>query len=830
VADIGKSVRFTVQLALTVGLVVPGTSWGQARRARRGASEGPVEIEEITVTAQKREESIQETPISVIALTGSALTEKGASSITDLVESVPNLRVSGGTIGNSSITIGMRGTANGEIAMTAQPTVGLYVDGFYIAHTMGANMDLEDLERVEVLRGPQGTLFGRNSSGGAINMVTKKPTEERSITASTEVGNFSAFKGRVTVNVPLVGKNGFFRSDTLGTISLRENAVYRSHDPYVDNRSPTNVPASGGAGFSNLNRVFNMTSLRWQPIKDITLDYSFEYHRYREAQTATQVTHILPGGPVDAMITFPGIGSFPNPFSLVPYLRTQREDSIGNNAILQNDLKSLHRSADDGNHRMHLLTATWDLGEVPGLGSVTLKSISGYRSMSVAQNNDQDGSPLHVYDASTRVNLDTWSEEVQMIGTAPRVRYVLGGYYYGEHNTEENRQVIFGGSLNFDYVDYGKVSAYAPFAQATYTPPILGDKLSLTGGVRYTQEHSRVQKDYRCLNETVNVAPPGAPPHYMNICNLGIPGAGADNFNISVAKGFGLHGTGFPGLTPMADISYQWTDSLMTYFRISRGFQSGGVNSRVTEPSLFRRPFDPESLLSYEGGMKSQWFDNRLRFNLNGYLSEYTNQVVQVFRASAGGGAITVNENAGASELWGFELEAVALPLRGVEASLSYSYLNSKYLKWSAQKYNAQGFPVFDAQGNPVMENVANQRDVPLAPDHTLTVGLTYTAPPTTHGVFLAHLDAYWQDSVVNHPVRPQPDMEGNYAVVNGRLQFVDIPLQEGSLDVAVFGRNLFNRQYRAFGYDLGALGWAVNSFGDPRTFGLQVTYNFTAS
>jgi iron complex outermembrane receptor protein len=803
-----KKFMWSLVGVVVAGMVVPSGSWGQAAKGMRGGT-GPVEIEEITVTAQKREESIQETPISVMAITGDALTEKGISSVTDLQQSVPNMRLSGGTTGESTITIGMRGTANGEISMTAQPTVGLHVDGFYIAHTFGANMDLEDLERVEVLRGPQGTLFGRNTSGGAINIVTKKPTQERSITVSTEVGNYDAFKGRVTVNVPLIGKNGYFQSDALGTLSLRENAVYRSHEPYVDNKSPTNVPTSGAAGLSNLNRVSNLTALRWQPTKDVTVDYSFEYHRYREAPSATQVTHIYPGGPS----------------SLIPYMRDQRVDSLGNNAVFSNDL-SLHRLTDDGNHRMQLLTLAWDLGEVPGLGSVTLKSISGYRSMTTDNQNDQDGSPLHVGDFHLHVNLDTWSEEVQVIGTAPRVRYVLGAYYYGEHNTEESRQVLLNATDNFHYVDKGTDASLAPFGQITVTPPILNDKLSITAGVRYTYESVSVNKDFLCVRAGL----PGVP---VNFCNRGI--AGLNNFNSTVTKSYGAHGTGLPALSPMANIAYQWTDSTMTYFRASRGYQSGGVNGRATDPRLFNT-FDPEKLLAFEGGVKSQWFDNRLRLNADGFLSEYTDQVVQVFMSSPTGGVETINQNAGASEFWGFELEAVALPLRGVEASLNYSYLNSRYLKWSAQKQDANG-PVFTGPNNdiPVMENVANLRDVPLAPDHNISVGLTYTAPPTTAGVFSAHIDGYWQDSVVNHPVRPQPDMEGNYAVFNGRLQFVAIPLQKGSLDLALYGHNLLNRQYRAFGYDLGdpkvnGLGWSVNAFGDPRTFGVQLTYNFTES
>jgi iron complex outermembrane recepter protein len=823
VTNVGRSMRLGIGLAVIAGLVVPSASWGQAAKAKKAAAAGPkieTEIEEITVTAQKREENIQEIPISVTAVTGAALEAKGVVNVSDLVQSVPNLRINEANGGNSSFVIAMRGTANGDGSLSQSPTVGLHVDGVYIAKIQGANMDLEDLDRVEVLRGPQGTLFGRNTTGGAINLITKKPTDERSVTVSTQVGNYDAFKGRVTVNVPLIGKNGFWQSDALGTLSLRENVSYRSHEPYVDNKSPTNVKESGGAGMSNVNRVFNMISLRWQPNKDITVDYAFEYHRYRESMSATQVSYIHPLGLADANYEVAPGFIIPNPLipgGLVPYLRPNRENSYGMNSVMANDL-SLHRVNDDGNHRMHFLTAAWDLGQVGPLGNVTLKSITGYRSMTLDNNIDDDGSPLHVADFHLHDNLDTWSEEVQWIGSAPRTHYVMGLYYYGEHTTEVSEQVLFGGVANFYFINTGKTSSYAPFGQVTYTPPILSDKLSITAGLRYTLEHVGMHRHFQDLQDPRN------------------------DFNYSVAKGFGVHGNALPGLSPMGNIAYQWTDNVMSYFRVSRGFQSGGVNGRATEPALFNKMFDPEKLWSYEGGMKSQWLDNRLRFNADGFLSRYTDQVVTVFRGSATGGAVSSLENAGESEIWGFEMEAVALPVRGVEATLNYSYLNSKYTKWSAQKYDAQGQPVWlnpcgpggapgvNCNTQASMENVANQRDYPVAPDHNISVGLTYTAPPMSAGVFSAHVDAYWQDSTVFHPVRPQPDMAGNYAVFNGRLQLVDIPLQKGSLDLAVYGRNLANRQYRVMGFDLGALGWAVNTFGDARTFGLQMTYNFTAS
>ena len=772
---------------------------------KRAALEMGIEIEEITVVAQKREESLQEIPMSVTAVTAAALARKGASSIRDLTESVPNLLAVSSPMGQSTLAIGMRGTSQGNPGMALNPTVGLYVDGVYIAKIPGMNLDLEDLERVEVLRGPQGTLYGRNTIGGAIDLITRKPTEERSVTAATEVGNFDAFKGRVTLNVPLLGKNGFFASDAVGTLRLRENAVYRSHEPYYANVAPPNAPlpaASGGAGFTNLHRVTNLIAVRWQPSQALTVDYSFEYHRYRQAPPATQVSYVLPGGLADGF-----------PSDLRPYIRKNRADAIGNNAVLSSDL-SLHRLADDGNNRMHILTGAWDLGTLGWLGSVTVKSIAAYRALTTDHVLDIDGSPLHLFEGNNHANLDHWSEEVQWVGTAPRVRYVLGAYYYGEHSTEVFESVVFGGGSILKDVNIGKNSSVAPFGQLTWTPPVLQDRLSVTAGLRYTADHIHEHKTHACI---VTLQLIGG--QLVNVCAGGVA-----DFQASVGKGFG----GTEALTPMGAVEFQWTDRLMSYFRVSRGFQSGTVNADTIDIRLFNI-LDPEKLWTYEAGFKSQWFDNRLRVNADGFFSDYTDQVVAIPAVTKVGGEVSRNENAGASEIWGSEMELTAIPLPGVEASLNYAFLSPKYTKWVAQKF-IDGIPQFDPDGNPIMEDVANQRRFPMAPQHTITVGLTYTAPPTSMGVLTAHIDTYWQDSVDYGATGPFNYSGWAYAVVNGRVQLMDIPLQRGGLDLAVFGRNLFDRKYRTFGFDVGALGWQVNNYGDPRTFGLGLTYHFTAS
>jgi iron complex outermembrane recepter protein len=794
--------------------IVPGVATRAIQRP--AAPRVATEIEEIIVTAQKREESIQETPISVTAFTGESLQTKGVSNVVDLAAIVPNMRITDNPGTTSTTTISMRGLAQGNPSASFSPKVGLYVDGAYIAEMKGSNFDLEDLERVEVLRGPQGTLYGRNTIGGAVNFITRKPTEERSITLKTEVGNFDAFNGRLTVNVPLVGKNGFYQSDALGTLSLRETAGYKTHEGYFRNALPPNVaanpnaPLGGGAEYNDLNRVYNFTALRWQPRKDITVDYAFEYHRYRDHQSAFALTYVYPG----SVASIPNFGAYPNPFYMVPYIQKNRSDTVPSNALLMNDLQSLHQNRDDGNHSMHTLTAAWDLGEVGPLGSVTLKSISSYRSFASQTDMDLDGTPLHIMDYSWPQYTQTWSEELQWIGTAPRFRYVLGAYYFGEYDTTNQQQVFFAGSVNLPYKNFRKDKAYAAYGQATWTPPIFGDKLSVTAGLRFTQEQIHLDHFFGAA-----VNPAATAPGFKNV--------GGKAFG-------GIHGSGAPGIDPMGDISYQWTNELMTYLRVSRGYTSGGFNDTGAIPELFRS-FNPETLWAFEGGFKSQWLDNRLRVNAAGFFSYYQDLQVSVFHSSPALGAVSIPSNVDSAEIWGMEFEGTAIPFRGLEATVSYSFLAPKYTKWLDQKFDAAGIPIFDPSGNPVLESVADKRSFPDSPQHQAIVGLTYTAPPTTTGTFSAHLDVSWQDRVTfivnNFTPGGQADEGWAYALVNGRLAYTGIPLQKGSLDIAVFGRNLFDRKYRTFGFDVGpGLGFADNNYGDPRTFGLQLTYNFSES
>jgi len=519
-AEVSRSLRLGIALVAGVSFIGPTGSWGQATKAKKTAPGAALEVEEITVTAQKREESVQETPISIIAITGQALAEKQVANVVDLNQVVPNMHVTSYTGSNSTITISIRGVSQADNQVALQPSVGLYLDGAYLAHIVGSNLDLDDLERVEVLRGPQGTLWGRNTSAGAANFITRKPTDERSLTLSTEVGNYNFFKERLTLNMPLVGKNGIFHSDAIGTISVRQNVVYRHRDGFYTNTG------SGSNSYDNLNRISTMSQVRWQPNEAFTLDYLGEYHRYRNNSTLSQVVYVYPGGPTSAP-----------PFDLTSSVRGDRVDSYATGSLCIPDIdygvQCGKPQVDHGNHRMHILTGTWDVGQMGALGNVTVKSISEFRDWFVQQDQDMDGSPMHVIDILLHDHYQTWSQELQWIGTGPRLRYVVGAYYYGERSRSKSEVGVFNNSFGFPSINRYKTQSYAGYGQATWTPPILDDKLSLTAGLRFTQEQVHFNREFHGLNAITEVAP-GV---YQNLYNAFPPAIGLNlglnDFNVS---------------------------------------------------------------------------------------------------------------------------------------------------------------------------------------------------------------------------------------------------------------------------------------------------------
>ncbi|MBV6416947.1 MAG: Vitamin B12 transporter BtuB [Steroidobacteraceae bacterium] len=439
-----------------------------AASAAKAASAGAVTgLEEVIVTAQKREENLQDTPISIAVLGAGALLNRGITSLTDLVSgAVPSLHIVPFTGRSSAVTIGMRGIVPIDATQISRdPAVGIYVDGVYLGRVQGLGTELLDIERLEVLRGPQGTLFGRNAVGGAVNMITKKPTGALGLDLAAGVSNYDGRTVKGHVNLP-----------EFAGISLKIDGVWNERNGWVDN------PLAGQSDWFDIDRHGVRVAALWEPADNFSAQYSFDKSRDASTSGYTQVPELLPGAPPLAPI-----------FSLEPE-RVSRgragvplEPSVG----------------DVQGHDLHI---TWDL-----LEGLSLRSISAYREMSQSQFDNAAGSFLGFRPngffgrySLADVRQHQFSEELQLVGSSERLNYVLGAFYFDEDaadnayapvtarfNATGTAYTVLPAPLGGPFPDRASVAhakSRALFGQATWTPPVLGDRLHLTGGLRWTHD------------------------------------------------------------------------------------------------------------------------------------------------------------------------------------------------------------------------------------------------------------------------------------------------------------------------------------------------------
>ncbi|SNS35175.1 iron complex outermembrane recepter protein [Sphingomonas laterariae] len=399
-------------------------------------------LAEIVVTAQKRAESLQDTPISIAALGAADIERAGVNEISDLRSQVPTLQITPHPNSGVSTRIFMRGVGNNDDQITQDPSVAVYVDGVYVARTQGMASEVAELERVEVLRGPQGSLYGRNATGGAINFITREPDlDDLRIKQTFTVGNYDHFRTRTNVNLPLAD-----------TIAVELGYMHTERDGFVDNLG------TGVERFGDQRRDAYRAGVLWQPSDDFNIRYT--YDRSEISDTPIFMAQVP---------LFPGKGQRPSEGS--PFV----------NNLKRNDVVA----------QGHNLTATWDVAD-----SLTLKSITGYRKLdNQTYQNYHSGvlGPFALLDSSSLIHQDQFSQEFQAVGDAfdDRLRYVLGAYYFDEDadGFDVSRQPARR-SASERTVTIGN-RAYAVYGQATFTPSWLDERLHLTGGLRWSRDERK---------------------------------------------------------------------------------------------------------------------------------------------------------------------------------------------------------------------------------------------------------------------------------------------------------------------------------------------------
>ncbi|WP_321395549.1 TonB-dependent receptor [Emcibacter sp.] len=410
-------------------------------------------LEEIVVTARKRAESLQETPIAISAFSAEALEDRGAGNINDVAGLVPNLQYSSsasGTVGASSFAI--RGIGQSDFITTTEPGVGVYLDGVYLARVTGAALDLADVERVEVLRGPQGTLFGRNTIGGAVSVITAKPTGELGGKAEVTVGNHARFNGRFSADFPIV-------KDVLaGKVSfLAKNSDGYGYD---------NDPAGGGGNLGEERDVAGRVQLLYTPKDDMSFLLSADHTRRRGT--------VMPLGRV-GYVQNAGNAAF---------------DDGGTNSVIPYDDPNLVRydTPADDELDVYGVSLTSDFG----LGNMDLKLITAYREQSGVSGQDFDGGSSPILNQVIDSSQDQFSQEIQLTGTSfdDRLEWLVGAYYFRETG-QFDQDVVLGGVPILIYTG-STTDSYALFAQGSYS---LTEKLSVTAGLRWTSEKKSVDVD-----------------------------------------------------------------------------------------------------------------------------------------------------------------------------------------------------------------------------------------------------------------------------------------------------------------------------------------------
>ncbi|CAH0990201.1 Metal-pseudopaline receptor CntO [Sinobacterium norvegicum] len=717
-----------------------------------------ITLEEVVVTAQKRAESLQDTPISISAFTESDLENYDIKEVQDISNTTPNVRFSksgGGSGGN--VLLNIRGVSEVDPAITRDLTVGMYLDGVFIGRSAGAAFDIVDLERVEVLRGPQGTLYGKNTIGGAVNFVTAKPTGEFGLKQTFTAGDYGLFESRTSVDLPSVGETG----EGLGKLSAKVSYNYQTRDGYMDGTPESNV-----SEFDNLDSQAVRAALLWELTDDTRVNFSADYNDRKN------------------------IGN-PLIFDTNGDKKIERPDEVTGFHTKESTLKV-------NGYSMDIASDFYDMGI---LGDVTFKAITGYREQSQAEGGDYSSDGTFYSDSTTDVK--QLSQELQAVGTTmdDRLDYAVGLYYFNEQGDVWNPQTR-DISANIGYPSpswssttslYGMDNtSYAAYGQATYTPDFLEDRMRVTLGLRYTRD----EKDQYLGIDMDNVFIQDAIMPMTNATET------------------------FTKTTPTITVDYAWTDTLNTYAKIAQGFRSGGFNTRSSTVEEFQTSFEPEEMTSYELGMKSDWMDRRIRMNAAIFYNDYTNmQVVNSeYNAAIGvmGGVIT---NAGEAVLYGGEIELSAAVTQDLTVNATYGFTDIDY-----KEYIVNGVDISSTAG------------MTTNPKHTASASADYYIADLGIGQLRAFADVSWQDETYFNANIAAPTTsgltQGSYALVNGRVILSEIAgISEGELQVAAWGKNLTNEEYYVHGINFGdpAVGGGGNAviFGDPRSFGMDVTYRY---
>jgi iron complex outermembrane receptor protein len=740
---------------------------------------------EIVVTAQFRSQNLQDTPLAITAISGDMLAARSQTNLSEVASQAPSvtLKPQGAAYG-PALGASIRGIGQFDYNPALEPGVGVYVDDVYYATLTGSIFDLLDLDRVEVLRGPQGTLTGKNSIGGAIKMYSKKPTGSNTGTIGATYGSRDRLDLRGSVDLGIIDG-----------VALRLAGVSKKQDGYVTRLDYGCVfPTSGVtpmlstgsdcvlAKESNVNYQAVRGQLRIEPTSDIDINIIADYtneDRFVAGQTLRTVTY----NNAQDVNPYPVPILYDNRFICGRYCTYATYVSLADNG----------RPTYAGDGRMTFEgygfsgNVDWTLND-----NLSLQSITAYREYETHWTNDDDLSPMaHGF---SRNDVDFWSfsQEVRLNGSLfdDLVEFTLGGFYMDQASLSASFQDLrYAGLATFQQRDPVNADTKAGFAHVAVRP-VTG--LTLTGGLRYTKEH----KDYTFYRRT----PTGGVHPQLGSLDGVVGDYDGDRWDYRL------------------NAQYELTSDIMAYAQFSTGFKGGGISPRPFNVAQVR-PFDPETLKAYEVGLKTQLFDRRVTLNLAGYISDYND--IQLSLSSCpqfgGPGPCALITNAGDARIKGFEVETTIRPVEGFTIDGALSYLDFQYKAIN---------PLAGGPTRPTGPQLGDRP--PYVPNWKWSFGLQYEIPLGGAGSLTPRVDGAYQGNLYSNATNRSSNLIRHYFLGNARLTYRNEP---GDIEVSLEVTNLFDKYYILTNFDqtisAAGGGFSDDQPGRPREWAISVKKKF---
>ncbi len=801
-----NSYRLKAALAASVAAatLIPTASFAQT--SDEGASDGGFDV--IIVTARKADENLQKTPVAVTAISAEGIQTQQLATAVDVQRAAPGLLARGAGTGPTAIvTYALRGNAQNSPNSVSESAVGIYLDGVYLARPISSNLGFLDVANIQVVRGTQGTLFGRNTTGGAVQFTTTQPDGDFAGYVKAEVGNYDHRLVEGAVTLPIAGEE----------LSARFAARYTERDGYGENQFT-------GAPLGDIESdVSTRATIKWAPASmPVTLTVSGEYLKSNDNGVVHALGAVNPAGPL--------ANFFPGQFS-TDFIQTPNNfyDSFGGTVTPSENVNTPRNY-----NEAFGFTGTLEVD----LGGIEVKSITAYRDSDSGNTLDLDGTPAGGVEFDSQYRQHQFSQELTLAGEMGSLEWIVGGYYFKESGDERSDSyalhdvpALGGISLTPSrrtFSDFKGRSA-AVFGQVNYN---FTDALRVTGGLRYTwDKRNIVGRGINNLRTVPEITPGGVVQ--PGTCGVG-PNAGTlpptpceNPFSASFS---------YPAWT--FGVDYQVNPDLLVYAKTGGASLSGGFNTRPVP--LGAEAFEPEDVRDIEAGFKGEFLNNRLQTNLAGFYV-WRNSSQSIVNTLVNGALTQYVENSGSIRSYGAELEVRALPWEGMEIRSAVSRL------WS--KYKAGSF-VNDGLLGPVDRS---DEDVAQTPEWTFNIGATQTVE-ADWGKMSFHLDYayissrnFGQDTADvtgidpqgPEPVRPRTPAEiadiiaftdltnqlgtlDGYGILNGR---VAIEFDDPGLELAIWGRNMLGKRYSQNLFNnYGGIGFVSYNPGPPATFGATAT------